>query len=372
MREEGHPQDGAGRFPHGETLPPDGRAPGFDDEVRARAAAALAPGQRLARVTAVDRGAYLVRDKQGETHAELAGRFRFAAASTADFPCVGDWVCVEPTSPSLAILHAVLPRKTLLRRKRPGKAVDHQMIAANLDVAFIVQAFPGDVNARRLDRYGAVVREGGIEPALILNKTDLVAPEAVDAVLGRLRDAGRAFPVFPLSLVTGRGWENFREFLRPGRTYGLLGSSGVGKTTLINRLLGGDALPTRAVSGTGEGVHTTARRQLFALDNGALLIDTPGMRELGLLGARDGVEAVFPDIHELSASCRFADCTHTREPGCAVRAALASGDLGEEAYRSYLKLRRETEFHDLSYAQKRQKDRVFGRFIKSALKQGKR
>ena len=326
----------------------------------------------MARVMTVDRGAFLVRDAHGETFAQLSGRYRFTVETGPDLPCVGDWVCVERASPALAIIHAVLPRKTLLRRKCPGKKVGFQMIAANLDTAFVVQSCHYDFNVRRLDRYLVAANEGRVEPVVVLSKTDLVTPEELDGMIGKIREAGISVRILPISNTTGSGLGEFRELLLPGRTFCLLGSSGVGKTTLINRLLGRNALETKAVSGTGEGVHTTARRQLIVLDNGAMLVDTPGMRELGLLGAGDGVEESFSNIQDLSSTCRFADCTHTREPGCGVLAALEAGDLSEERYRSYLKLKKETEYNDLSYAEKRKKDRSFGRFIKSAKKQTKR
>ncbi len=342
---------------------------GFDEWFDAHASTVLQPGQNLARVMTVDRGAFLVRNEHGESSAELAGKFRFAAESSADLPCVGDWVCLEHTSENLAVIHAVLPRRTFLRRKFPGKTVDFQMIAANLDAAFIVQSCHYDFNIRRLDRYLVVVNEGRIEPIVILSKTDLITPGELDGMIETIRDTGIAARLLPISSTTGTGLEALREFLVPGKTYCLLGSSGVGKSTLINRLIGRDVLDTKAVSGTGEGVHTTARRQLLVLDNGALLVDTPGMRELGLLGAGDGVDDSFSEIHDLSLTCRFSDCTHTREPGCAVIAAIDEGDLSEERYESYIKLRRETEYHDRSYVEKRKKEKDFGRFIKSVKKQ---
>jgi ribosome biogenesis GTPase len=180
-----------------------------------------------------------------------------------------------------------------------------------------------------------------------------------------IRSSGVTAPIVPLSNTTGTGLEEFRERVIPGRTYCLLGSSGVGKTTLINRLMGREALDTNTVSDTGEGVHTTSRRQLLLLDQGALLIDTPGMRELGLLNAGDGVDDTFLEIPAFAANCRFADCSHTQEPGCAVRQAVKDGVLSEDRFRSYLKLKKETEYHDRSYLEKRQADRSFGRFIKS-------
>ena len=344
---------------------------GFDDWFSKHASTMLRPGQSVARVMTVDRDAYLVRHERGEIPAELSGKLRFAVESSHDLPCVGDWVCIEHASPTPAIIHAVLPRKAFLRRKCPGKTVDFQMIAANLDVAFIVQSCHYDFNIRRLDRYLVVANEGRIEPVIILSKTDLVTPEKLGEMIERIRKTGISTQILPISNTTGNGLEDFRRVLVPGRTFCLLGSSGVGKTTLINRLLGRDIFDTKSVSGTGEGVHTTARRQLLVLDNGAMLVDTPGMRELGLLGTSDGLEDSFSDIHDLSASCRFPDCTHLQEPNCAVLMAVETGDLSAVRYQSYLKLKRETEYHDLSYVEKRKKDRDFGRYIKSVKRHGK-
>ena len=342
---------------------------GFDDWFAQHSAALLQPGHGIARVTAVDRDAFLVRNQDVETYAELAGKFRFAVEAVGDLPCVGDWVCVQRhASGGPAMIHSVLPRKTFLRRKRPGKTVDFQMIAANLDVALIVQACGYDFNLDRLDRYLVMASEGAIEPRVLLTKTDLVSPGELERTIGQVQSRYPSAHITALSNVTGDGLREVHALLAPGRTYCLLGSSGVGKTTLINRLIGYDAYTTKAVSGTGEGVHTTSRRQLLVLDGGAMLIDTPGMRELGLLGASEGLDDTFSDIQAHSAGCHFADCTHTDEPGCSVLLAVENGILSEDRYRSYLKLRKETEFHDLSYVEKRKKDRSFGRFIKTAKK----
>lgn len=342
---------------------------GFDDWFEQRSAAILQPEHSVARVTAVDRGAFLLRSEDAELHAELAGKFRFAVESPVDLPCVGDWVCGQyDASGGPGIIHGVVPRKTFLRRKCPGKTVDFQMIAANIDVAFIVQACGCDFNLARLDRYLVIANEGAIEPWILMTKTDLVSPDELGRTLEQVRRRCAGAKIVALSNLTGFGLDQLRALLVAGRTHCLLGSSGVGKTTLINRLAGRDALETRAVSGTGEGVHTTARRQLLILDGGAMLIDTPGMRELGLLGAGEGLDDTFADIHERSASCRFADCSHTDEPGCAVRLAVENGALSEDQYQSYRKLKKEARFHALSYAEKRQKDRAFGRFLKTAKK----
>jgi ribosome biogenesis GTPase len=342
---------------------------GFDDWFRERSAPLLQEGQGLARVIAVDRGAFLVRDQDGESPAELAGKLRFGMASALDMPCVGDWVCVQrPASGGAAVIHSVVPRRTILRRKSPGRAIGYQLIAANIDIAFIVQACGYDFNLARLDRYMAMANEGGIEPWLILTKTDLIPPGALEQALEQVRQTRLSTHVLALSNTTGEGLPEFRKLLAPGGTYCLLGSSGVGKTTLVNRLFGHEAFDTRPVSGTGEGVHTTARRHLHILESGAMLVDTPGMREVGLLKAGDGVDHTFDDIHEHSAGCRFANCTHTAEPGCAVLLAVKNGTVSEERHQSFLKLKKEIAFHDLSPGEKRKKDRSFGSFIKSAKK----
>lgn len=323
----------------------------------------------IARVTAVDRGRYLIRDEHGETPAELTGRFLYATKSSSDLPCVGDWVCASyRDSRSHATIHYVLPRRSFLRRKAPGREIEFQMIAANIDVAFVIQACHVDFNVRRLERYLVIVREGHIEPMLLLTKTDLVSPEELDQLIGRIRLAGIDARIVALSNVTGEGIDRVRELVLPGKTYCLLGSSGVGKTTLINHLTGGSGLETREVSHTGEGRHTTTRRQLIVLEHGGLLIDMPGMRELGMLGVGEGMDETFSDIGKLAKSCRFTDCSHASEPGCAVRAAIERHELSAEHLQNYRKLKKESEFHDLSYAERREKDRAFGRFVHSVMK----
>jgi len=345
---------------------------GFDQWFQEHVSGLRQEGHGVARISAVDRGSYLIRNELGEIPAELAGKFYFQVESSVDLPCVGDWVTVQyHNDAAAAMIHGVFPRKTFLRRKSAGEKVDFQMIAANIDSAFIVQSCHFDFNVRRMDRYLVMAADGGVEPIVVLTKTDLITHDELEQKLTAIRSSAITARVLALSNITGIGFDEFQQVLVSGRTYCLLGSSGVGKTTLINRLIGKDAFETKAVSGTGEGIHTTARRQLILLHQGSMLIDTPGMRELGLLGVSDGVNQGFEDIVGLSANCRYANCSHTQEPDCAVVAAVSNGELSKDRYSSYMKLRKESEYHEMSYVDKRKKDRAFGRFIKSAMKQMK-
>lgn len=328
-------------------------------------------GCSFARISAVDRGSYLIKKESGEIPAELTGKLLYQVESSMDLPCVGDWVTAYYyNDDTAAIIHRIFPRKTFLRRKSAGEKVDYQMIAANIDTAFIVQSCHFDFNPHRLDRYLVMAADGHVEPVVVLTKTDLIPRDELDEKLSIIGAVSKA-RVLALSNVTGIGFDEFQQMLIPGRTYCLLGSSGVGKTTLVNRLIGREAFHTKAISGTGEGTHTTSRRQLIVLSQGAMLIDTPGMRELGIVGAGDGVNVGFEEFAALSSHCRYANCSHEHESGCAVRAAVERGELSEDRYSSYLKLKKESEFHEMSYLDKRKKDRAFGKFLKTAKKQMK-
>lgn len=334
--------------------------------------AACEPGQAIARVAAVDRDQLLLVDQTGHFRAVPAGNYRQHHPLPHEKPCVGDWVCVrrEPGLPGSIL--GLVERRTVLRRKAAGTAVEYQMIAANVDTVMIVQSCHFDFNLKRLERYLVMVMDGGAEPCILLTKTDMVEAAILAAQVEEIRSQGVTVPIVTLSNVTGDGLEALECLLEPGKTYCFVGSSGVGKSTLINHLAGSEMLDTREVSGSGEGRHTTVRRELIHLKGGALVIDNPGMREFGLVGAEEGIRTRYAEITALAARCRYRDCSHSGEPGCAVLAALNSNKIDPEQLESYRKLRQESEFNDLSYLEKRKKDRDFGRFIKSAKKSMKR
>lgn len=326
---------------------------------------------RPVRVSAVYRDSYHLINEIGEINGELSGKYLFSVESSTDYPCVGDWVLAKYiNNDSSAIIHNILPRKSYLRRKAAGKLIDYQMIAANIDVAFIVQSCDVDFNLRRLERYLIMINDGNIEPIIILSKSDLVSPEELNDMIEKVKFISNNRVVIPISNVTRDGLAHLKERLTSRKTYCLIGSSGVGKTTLINHLIGKHMFETKTVrESDGRGRHTTSNRQLVILGQGSMIIDTPGMRELASIGVYTAIRDSFPEIEDLSVHCMFSNCSHGFEKGCAVKNAVLAGDLNEERLKSYKKIKDESKYYEMSYVEKREKDRKFGRFIANWKKQ---
>lgn len=318
----------------------------------------------VARVIAEHRELYRVLNGSGERTARITGAMRSEAVSREDYPAVGDWVAISEIDSEKATINSVLPRRTVLRRKAADGA-NAQIIASNIDTAFIVQAVGRDFSINRLERAAALVAAGGIRTVVLLNKTDTASREETDTMIAGVRARMPDTDVLGMSAETQSGIDLLRPLLEAGKTYCFIGSSGVGKSTIINRLLGRDSQKTGAISESADrGTHVTTVRELIVLGSGAMVIDNPGMREMGVLGAEGGIGDAFSDIIELARSCKFGDCSHTTEPGCAVRDGIDAGTLDEMRLTSYDKLRRENAFHDMTALERRRKDKNFGKFIK--------
>jgi ribosome biogenesis GTPase len=323
----------------------------------------------IGRVTREHRERYVVTDGEQEYDAEITGNLRYSAESRADFPAVGDWVAMTLYDSGQAYINKVLPRKSFLARRAVGKTGEIQIIAANIDVAFIVQAISNNFNVNRLERYPAICHSAGIEPVLVLSKTDLVTEKEISAALHELESRGQKVKYLLLSNITLDGIDRIPGFIPKGKTCCVMGSSGVGKSTLINNLLQREIIKTGEIShSTNKGRHVTGHRELFILDNGGIVIDTPGMKEVGMTDIEEGVRTTFREIYDLAHSCRFHDCSHINETGCAVLDALESGALSRESYENYVKIQREQEHFQATLAEKRKRDKQFGKLIKNYYK----
>jgi ribosome biogenesis GTPase / thiamine phosphate phosphatase len=331
-------------------------------------------GFSVARVTSQQKGAYRVKNTDGEYLAKITGKQIFNAKSKEDYPAVGDWVAMSETDEKQAMIRGILPRKTIMKRRhgdknRKGEKNDTQIIAANIDTAFVVESLGRDYNLNRYERYFAIARDSGIRPAMILNKIDLISKEELDLKLEEIKNRFSDADVIPTSAVTDEGLEKLEKYIEKGKTYCFLGSSGVGKSSLINKLLGKEAIKTEDISAYSDrGKHVTTSREMYFLASGGIVIDNPGVREVGMTDASAGIDDTFQEIITLAKKCKYADCTHTHEPGCAVLAELKAGDLDESKYSNFVSLKKEVEHYEMSKTEKKEKGRQFGKFIKKAKK----
>jgi ribosome biogenesis GTPase len=318
------------------------------------------------RIIAEHKERYIVNTANGEYEAEITGNMRFTAKSREDFPAAGDWVAVTIYEPDFAVIHKILPRFSIIKRQAVGQFGEIQVIAANIDYAFLVQAVDRDFNINRLERYLILCNSSSVHPIIVLTKTDLIdehrIPEIVEAVKTRIKNV----PVIAISNESQDGYDTIRAAIEKGKTYCMLGSSGVGKSTLINNLSGKNIMRTEPISqSTNKGRHITSHRELIILENGGILVDNPGMKEVGIADSATGLEITFDRIVSLSQNCRFKDCTHTNETGCSVLDAVEKGEIDAASYENYLKMEREKAHFESTVAERRRKDKEFGKIMKN-------
>ncbi len=320
----------------------------------------------VGRVIAEHKERYIVKSVAGEYEAEITGNMRFTAKDREDFPAVGDWVAMSIYDANNAIIHRIFPRFSIVKRQAVGQFGQIQLIATNVDFAFLVQAADRDFNINRLERYLTICNAFGVKPVIVLSKTDLIIPSQIDEMIERITTRIQNIPVMAISNVTQNGYHAIAALIEKGKTYCILGSSGVGKSTLINNLSGKNLLRTDAISlSTHKGRHVTTHRELVIIDNGGILIDNPGMREVGIADDTNGLAITFNLIYDFSQKCKFKNCTHTLEAGCAVIDAVDRGVIDKSSYENYLKMERERAHFESSLVEKRKKDKEFGKMVKN-------
>ena len=320
----------------------------------------------VGRITQEHRERYIVSTGDNEYDAEITGNLRFTADSRADFPAVGDWVTMTLYDSNLAIIHKILPRKSVLERQTVGKFGEKQIISTNIDVAFIIQSIDNNFNINRLERYLTICYSADIEPVLVISKIDLATKTDILNACNKLEKRDKEVKYILLSNLTQQGLYQILEVLQKGKTYCVVGSSGVGKSTLINNLLKKNILKTSQISqSTNKGRHTTDHRELFVLENGGIIIDTPGMKELGMTDNIEGIKTTFQEIFDLSLKCKFPDCKHIDENGCAVIEALNNGTIDKESLDNFIKIQNEQLKFQTSIVEKHKKDKEFGKMVKN-------
>lgn len=321
---------------------------------------------QLARITTEHKGAYELISAQGEYRAVVTGKRMLTASTRDEYPAVGDWVVIQNDTNTTKVIDDILPRQSVLRKKYAGKDAT-QLIAANIDVLFIVESVDRDYNLNRFERYIVLAKEGGVKPVIILNKCDLHRQDELDRYVEEISIRFPNINVLLTSTINESGLEQLNSFIQPGVTYCFVGSSGVGKSSLINQLLEKDNIKTGEIGEkTNRGKHTTTARAMYFMESGGIIIDNPGSREVGVTNSNTGIKEVFIDIENLAVKCKFSNCTHTDEPGCAVKEAMEAGEIDSAQYENYKKVQKEAQHFEMSEYAKRQKDRKFGQFLKKA------
>mgnify|MGYP002629167969 CR=1 FL=1 len=319
----------------------------------------------VGRIISEHKERYIVSAIDSEYDAEIIGNLRFSANNRSDFPAVGDWVAISEYDEKKALIHSIFPRRTIIERQAVGKQGEKQIIATNIDYAFIVQAVDRDFNINRIERYLTICNGSKVKAIIILNKIDLITEVELKRLVEKVEERVKHVPIFSISNETKNGWYSIDKSILVGKTYCLLGSSGVGKSTLLNNLSGKNQMKTNSIStNTGKGRHVTSHRELVILENGGIIIDNPGMREVGITDSAGGLEITFDMILSLSKDCKFKDCTHTSEIDCAVLAAVESGEIDLGSYENFQKMEREKEHFESTIADRRKKDKDFGKMIK--------
>lgn len=328
--------------------------------------------ETVARVIAEYRGAYRVKGSNGEYLAKITGKQMFTAKGREDYPAVGDWVVIETLAGEKnAVIREILPRKTILKKKY-SNTDNYQIIATNIDIAFVVASMDRDYNLNRFERYLVLVNDGGIQPVIILNKIDLITEIELSTRITEIKNRFSGVDIILTNAISDKGQDELAKYIKRGKTYCFLGSSGVGKSTLINKLLEVEEIKTRKINLTIErGRHTTTARVMYFMENGGILIDNPGTREVGIADADTGLGNIFSEIESMSTKCKFSNCTHTHEPDCAIVEAIEKGQLNKDKYENYHRLKRESRFYKMTKVEKKAKDRKFGQFIKKVLEQRK-
>jgi ribosome biogenesis GTPase len=318
------------------------------------------------RVIAEHKERYIVMTIKGDFESEITGNMRFTAKGREDFPAVGDWVALATYESDLAIIHGIFPRYSIIKRQAVGRFADIQVIAANVDFAFLVQAVDRDFNINRLERYLTICNSSKVSPLIVLTKIDLIKEPLISGLTESIKTRIRDVPVIAVSNETHDGYEALVNHIEKGKTYCMLGSSGVGKSTLMNNLSGRILMKTGTISTTtNKGRHITSHRELIILENGGILIDNPGMREVGIADTASGLEATFDRIISLSQNCKFKDCTHTGEAGCSVIEAVEKGELDKASYENYRKMQREKAYFESTVAERRKREKIFGKIVKN-------